>query len=181
MHTWRFWFNPQSVHFLPPIKDFTIEQLDEELAPMSLICSLPAEYNNFVSSLLLLDSLSLSKLQSAFQNDETQRTTRGFSSTHSLALKASGSPSFAPDVRCSFCDAVGHSEASCFAKEKATKAAKAKTAERCQERSDRRKGGARRPQNAQEASETPGESANAVEYAGKASVALSASERVSWL
>ncbi|EPQ54118.1 hypothetical protein GLOTRDRAFT_12501, partial [Gloeophyllum trabeum ATCC 11539] len=62
----------QDIRSLRP-KDFTIEQLDEELASMSLIRSLPAEYNNFVSSLLLLDSLSLSKLQSAFQNEETQR------------------------------------------------------------------------------------------------------------
>ncbi|KZT18336.1 hypothetical protein NEOLEDRAFT_1080519, partial [Neolentinus lepideus HHB14362 ss-1] len=51
-------------------KDFTIESLDNDLASMALIRALPAEYNNFVSSLLLLDSLDLSKLQSAFQNEE---------------------------------------------------------------------------------------------------------------
>ncbi|KZT19339.1 hypothetical protein NEOLEDRAFT_1183444 [Neolentinus lepideus HHB14362 ss-1] len=50
---------------------FTIDSLNNDLASMALIHALPAEYNNFVSSLLLLDSLDLSKLQSAFQNEES--------------------------------------------------------------------------------------------------------------
>ncbi|KZT20734.1 hypothetical protein NEOLEDRAFT_1036437, partial [Neolentinus lepideus HHB14362 ss-1] len=73
----------QDIRALRP-KDFTIESLDNDLASMALIRALPpsslilpSEYNNFVSSLLLLDSLDLSKLQSTFQNEESQRFARG--------------------------------------------------------------------------------------------------------
>ncbi|KZT18488.1 hypothetical protein NEOLEDRAFT_1192461, partial [Neolentinus lepideus HHB14362 ss-1] len=69
-------------------KDFTINSLDNDLASMALIRTLPAEYNNFVSSLLLLDSLDLSKLQSAFQNEESQRFARNVDSSPSLAMAA---------------------------------------------------------------------------------------------
>ncbi|KZT18137.1 hypothetical protein NEOLEDRAFT_1196160 [Neolentinus lepideus HHB14362 ss-1] len=69
-------------------RDFTIDSLDNDLTSMALIRALPAEYNNFVSSLLLLDSLDLSKLQSAFQNEESQRFARGIDSSPSLAMAA---------------------------------------------------------------------------------------------
>jgi hypothetical protein len=58
----------------PP--QFTLQNLDEELLCMALIRVLPAEYNGFVSSLLLLDSLDVDKLKSAFQNEETHLTLR---------------------------------------------------------------------------------------------------------
>ncbi|KIK53228.1 hypothetical protein GYMLUDRAFT_103461, partial [Collybiopsis luxurians FD-317 M1] len=45
---------------------YTLEDLDKELETMALICSLPFECNNFVSSLLLLDTLEISKLQEVF-------------------------------------------------------------------------------------------------------------------
>ncbi|KZT18487.1 hypothetical protein NEOLEDRAFT_1080182 [Neolentinus lepideus HHB14362 ss-1] len=62
----------QDIHVLHP-KDFTIDSLNNDLTSMALICALPSEYNNFISSLLLLDSLDLSKLQSAFESPELQR------------------------------------------------------------------------------------------------------------
>ncbi|KZT25618.1 hypothetical protein NEOLEDRAFT_1203053, partial [Neolentinus lepideus HHB14362 ss-1] len=80
-------------------------------------------------------------------------------------------------IRCTFCDWEGHTEASCKFKENAAKTQKAKTADRRQER----RGGKKKAQNAQEASEDVEASANVAEYAGKASVALSASARSSWL
>jgi len=45
---------------------FTLADLDKELESMALIRALPADYNNFASSLLLLDALNLEKIQSAF-------------------------------------------------------------------------------------------------------------------
>ncbi|KIK59073.1 hypothetical protein GYMLUDRAFT_170191, partial [Collybiopsis luxurians FD-317 M1] len=45
---------------------YSLEDLDKELESMALIRSLPSEYNNFVSSLLLLDTLEISKLREAF-------------------------------------------------------------------------------------------------------------------
>ncbi|KZT18960.1 hypothetical protein NEOLEDRAFT_1078934, partial [Neolentinus lepideus HHB14362 ss-1] len=65
----------QDIRALRP-RDFTIDSLDNDLASMALIRALPSDYNNFVSSLLLLDSLDLTKLQSAFQNEESQHFAR---------------------------------------------------------------------------------------------------------
>jgi len=62
----------QDIKALRPAS-FTIVDLDQELLSMSLIRALPSEYNSFVSSLLLLDSLDTTKLQAAFQNEESQR------------------------------------------------------------------------------------------------------------
>ncbi|KZT17959.1 hypothetical protein NEOLEDRAFT_1199970, partial [Neolentinus lepideus HHB14362 ss-1] len=149
-------------------KDFTIDSLDNDLASMALIRVLPTEYNNFVSSLLLLDSLDLSKLQSAFQNEESQRFARGVDALPSLAMAAGSTASPSQGVCCSFCDWEGHTEASCKFKENTVKAQKAKTADRRQEH----RGGKQKAQNAPEASVDVEASANVAEYAGKASVAL---------
>ena len=54
-------------------KDFTLAKLDDELLSMAMIHSLPAEYSNFVSSLLLMDKLDKSTVQHAFYTEETQR------------------------------------------------------------------------------------------------------------
>ena len=56
--------------------NFTLNQLDNELECVVLICDLPAQYNTFVSFLLLLDLLDLDKLKSAFQNEESQHLAR---------------------------------------------------------------------------------------------------------
>jgi len=53
---------------------FTLANLDEELLAMTLIRALSTEYSHFASSLLLLDSLDLNKLKSAFQSEENQRS-----------------------------------------------------------------------------------------------------------
>ncbi|KZT19926.1 hypothetical protein NEOLEDRAFT_1182951 [Neolentinus lepideus HHB14362 ss-1] len=87
----------QDIRALHP-RDFTIDSLDNDLASMALICTLPSDYNNFMSSLLLLDSLDLTKLQSTFQNEESQRFARGVDSSPSLAMAvgSTSSPSQGP-------------------------------------------------------------------------------------
>ena len=45
---------------------FTLDKLDEELASMAMICSLPDDYSSFVSSLLLMDKLEKSAIHQAF-------------------------------------------------------------------------------------------------------------------
>ena len=65
----------QDIQALRP-STFTLQDLDNELLSMALIRALPSQYDNFVSSLLLLDSFEIDKLKSAFQNEETQRTSR---------------------------------------------------------------------------------------------------------
>ena len=54
-------------------KDFTLDQLDDELASMTLIRALPEDYNAFVSSLLLKDSLDKAAVQNAFVREDNQR------------------------------------------------------------------------------------------------------------
>ncbi|KZT30330.1 hypothetical protein NEOLEDRAFT_1054514, partial [Neolentinus lepideus HHB14362 ss-1] len=137
----------QDIHVLH-LKDFTIESLDNDLTSMALIRALPAEYNNFVSSLLLLDSLDLSKLQSAFQNEESQHFARSVDSLPSLAMAAGTTSASLQGVHCMFCDWEGHTKASCKFKENAVKMQKVKTADHHQEH----RGEKKKAQNAQEAS-----------------------------
>src|SRR5271156_468840 len=92
----------QDIKSLRP-SGFSLTDLDKELLCMTLIRALPSEYNNFASSLLLLDSLDLDKLKSAFQTEESQRLARSISTTPSLAQAAQSSSS----ATCFFCGRGG--------------------------------------------------------------------------
>ncbi|KZT21222.1 hypothetical protein NEOLEDRAFT_1223876, partial [Neolentinus lepideus HHB14362 ss-1] len=151
----------QDICVLHP-KDFTIDSLNNDLTSMALIRALPSEYNNFVSSLLLLNSLDLSKLQSVFQNKESQHFAQGIDALPSLAMAAGSTSSPSQGIHCMFCDWEGHTEASCKFKENTVKTQKAKTAYHCQEH----RGGKKKAQNAQEVSKDIEASANIAEYAG---------------
>ena len=103
-------------------KNFTLEKLDEELTCMSLIRSLPEEYNNFTSSLLLLDSLDKTKLQTAFVTEETNRSRRAdpLSSNTSRALQTSAQgkslrprPDYS-NYKCDYCGRTGHTSRRCY-------------------------------------------------------------------
>ena len=78
----------QDIKSLRP-STFTLNDLDQELLCMTLIRALPTEFDHFASSLLLLDTLNLDKLKSAFQNEESQRLARTTAATSSLAFKTS--------------------------------------------------------------------------------------------
>src|SRR5271156_4607481 len=155
----------QDIKALRP-STFTLDDLDNELLSMALICALPADYNNFASSLLLLDSLSIDKLKSAFHNEESQRTARqvDLSALAFYTLSSSSSS-------CFFCGGTSHFEKDCNKKKKASEDAKHQTSHwRGRERGGRGRGG---QQNAKEANIETG---NAVmESAGHAS-ALSSSD-----
>lgn len=161
----------QSIQDLRP-DSFDITMLDEELQCMTLIRSLPAEYNSFVSSLLLLDSLTLDKLLSAFQNEETQRAARNVDADSTILALQAGSAG-----KCFFCDGSGHMIKDCNKYKQASAAAKA-GGPKWKARGARGKG----KQNANEAKESADESANQAQFesAGHAS-ALSSSDRAVWL
>ncbi|KDQ61644.1 hypothetical protein JAAARDRAFT_190380 [Jaapia argillacea MUCL 33604] len=118
--------------------DYTIKKLDTELLhSMALICTLPAEYATFVSSLLLLSDLDLKKLQATFQSEETQHLSCSTDSTSSLAFRASTTSHIAQkpaasmsDSHCTFCDGFGHLELVHFKKEDVLKLAKGETSKR---------------------------------------------------
>src|ERR1700677_4926776 len=110
----------QDIKALRP-SNFTLDMLDKELLCMTLIRALPEDYNNFASSLLLLDSFDLDKLQSAFQNEESQRLARNVSgSSHALHTMAS--------FACFFCGGP-HIEKDCLKKKKASEEAKKQEAQ----------------------------------------------------
>jgi hypothetical protein len=105
----------QDIKALHP-SNFTLNMLDKELLCMTLIRALPEDYNNFSSSLLLLDSFDIDKLQYAFQNEESQRLARNVSGTsHALHTMAS--------FACFFCGGP-HMEKDCPRKKKASEEAK---------------------------------------------------------
>src|ERR1700674_4251067 len=159
----------QDIKALRPA-NFTLEMLDKELQCMSLIRALPADYNTFASSILLLDAFDLDKLQSAFHNEESQRLARNVAPSSSLALQ-----SF--DLLCFFCGGK-HLEKDCYRKKKASEEAKKQIAH------TKEKGRKKGKQKAQESSETSApEEGNAaqIEFAGHASALLSSSDRSQWL
>lgn len=128
----------QDIKALRPEK-FTIDQLDDELQSMALIRALPSDFDNFVSSILLLHSLSLDKLVAAFHTEETQRRSRdtatatSFKATAAKVQAALVAPS---DAICSWCTNPGHTENQCFSKKKAQERA----VQRAQERQTARGG-----------------------------------------
>ena len=106
-------------------KDFTLDKLDQELACMALLRSLPEDYNHLTSSLLLLDSLDKQKVHSAFITEEINRSRRSdaLSTPNSTdALKTSSSTSVQSsgqfrrpknNYKCDYCGRDGHSSKRC--------------------------------------------------------------------
>ena len=166
----------QDIKALRP-SGFSLDDLDKELLSMTLIRALPSEFNNFASSLLLLDSLDLNKLKSAFQTEESQRLARNSLPSSTLASAAQSS-----SLTCFFCGRQGHGERECLLKQKASEEAKKKSQQ--SQQSQDRKRSSRRPRNAKEASvekDNSPELSNAVEFAGHASSTLPSSLRPKWL
>ena len=107
-------------------KTFLLKDLDDELACMALIRSLPEEYSHFTSSLLLLDTLDKNKLQSAFMTEELNRTRRPdlLSSQDSASALKAQSSSIRPAgtqqrrprnaLHCDYCGKDGHVSNRCF-------------------------------------------------------------------
>ncbi len=76
-------------------KDFTLSNLDDELASMTLIRSLTEEYSAFALSLLLMDKLEKATIQQAFVTEESQRRHRASAAPNvasALAATSSRSP-----------------------------------------------------------------------------------------
>ncbi|SJL19091.1 uncharacterized protein ARMOST_22699 [Armillaria ostoyae] len=122
----------QDIKALRPEK-FTIDELDNELQSMALIRALPSDFDNFVSSILLLHSLSLDKLVAAFHTEETQRRSRDTASATSFkatAVKVQAAFVVPSDAVCSWCTNPGHTENQCFSKKKAQERAVQRTQER---------------------------------------------------
>ncbi|EMD31765.1 hypothetical protein CERSUDRAFT_77855 [Gelatoporia subvermispora B] len=91
--------------------NFTLDNLDKELASMSMIRALPREeYGSFISLLLLSKTLTR-------RTEETNKC-RSEAATRDQALAVLAK------LLCNFCGAEGHTESQCFAYQNAQKQAK---------------------------------------------------------
>src|SRR6267154_4110882 len=100
-------------------KDFTLAKLNDELLSMAMICSLPSEYSNFISSLLLKDKLDKSTVQQAFHTEEIQRHHHSEVELSDKALNIMSKATV--DLICAFCNRPGHSQDKCYKYQKAMK------------------------------------------------------------
>ena len=164
----------QDIKSLRP-SGFSLTDLDKELLCMTLIRALPAEYNNFASSLLLLDSLDLEKLKSAFQTEESQRFARNPATAPALAQAAQPSSS----LTCSFCGRKGHGKPDCWTKQAASEDAKKKVQDQQKGKPRRRRQNAKEA--AQESDKSPEQGNASVEFAGHASTTVPSHLRQKWL
>jgi hypothetical protein len=101
--------------------DFTLANLDDELASMALIRGLPSEeYSAFISHLLLLDKLEKATVHQALITEELQRQKRAadIPSNSQALLVTSAKP-----VKCDFCSMNNHTVDKCYAYERAKKQA----------------------------------------------------------
>ena len=109
-------------------KAFTIDDLDSDLMCMALTRSLPSQYSNFISSLILLPQFDFPTLKKAFslqeENDKAQEHQHTIAAAAQLATasskpsKSSKAPSTRP--KCDFCGKLGHLREKCFKLEKKT-------------------------------------------------------------
>ena len=105
-------------------KDFTVQNLDDELACMTLIRALPVEqFAAFRSTLLLQSDITMETLRSAFQLEEENR--RPSASAMALAASTSVSANAAVAGSCYYCGKPGHQQTECSLYIKGQKSARA--------------------------------------------------------
>ncbi|PPQ89622.1 hypothetical protein CVT25_012635 [Psilocybe cyanescens] len=96
-------------------KDFTLTNLDDELASMTLIRALPDKFSGFASYLLLMDKLEKATIQQAFVTEESQNchcASAAPNVTSALAALSSHTP-VPPTLLCMFCGMNNHMQAEC--------------------------------------------------------------------
>ncbi|KAJ3547011.1 hypothetical protein NM688_g5450 [Phlebia brevispora] len=147
-------------------KDFSINEIDNELICITLIRALPEEYSSFASSLQLMDKFSKEKLQEAFVAEELRthhQDSLNSTSASLAAALAAGSPS--TTLVCSFCSLSGHTQVACRRYNKAKSLASKAAQEKCKKKSKGGKGS----QNAAAAQDSADTTQEVAKFAGKAS------------
>src|ERR1700742_3911264 len=179
----------QEIKSLRP-KAFTIDDLDDDLVSMTMVRSLPSEYQSLVSSLILLPQFDFKTIKEAFINEELTRkaslsspgVTEAANFTKSSQKrqgnsKTSSSSSSKPT--CDFCNLQGHIQADCHRYKSFQLKARQEAEEVCQ---NRRKNGSKSSPatNTQSSANATSEQASLTqdgekveEFAGNASTTLS--------
>ena len=137
----------------------TVEDLELELSCACLVNALPKEYEAFRSAVLLLGDFTWSTLKEAFAQEQQNRQEH-VQVTQAMLASGPAIPSSSKSASCTFCGMSGHTEDSCFRKERAAKQAKADV----QRVSEKRRGKGRKGQKAHAAQEE-----ETAEFAGNAS------------
>jgi hypothetical protein len=155
---------------------FTLDMLDDKLASMALIRSLPEEYSGFTSSLLLMDKLGKTTVHQAFVTEDLQRR-KGVQDASGGSQALAARFGFKNKSKtCDFCRRDNHTVDVCKTFENARKQA--------QDNAQKPKTYPPKANKAQEASESATGSSSTsstkkaqrvVEFAGNASAPLSSS------
>jgi hypothetical protein len=96
---------------------FTIIELDEELAIMAMLRTLPRNvYGDFVLLLMCQKTLTRTDVEAAFQVEQTERNTQDSPLVGSAALHTFGKPSSlrGDSDKCPFCTIKGHVQEDCY-------------------------------------------------------------------
>jgi transposase InsO family protein len=153
-------------------ESFTIVQLDEELAIMAMLRTLPRDvYGDFVLSLMRQKTLTRADAESAFQVKQIEHNAQDGPLVGSAALRTFNKPSSprSDSDKCPFCTIKGHAQEECYK----YKSARNDTIKLVKERKvDTRGGGDKRKGKANRAK---AEEEEVVEKAQRAQVRLAAS------
>jgi hypothetical protein len=142
---------------------FTINDLDEELALMAMLCSLPCDqYAEFVNGLMRTPSLTLATVQALFQTEQAEA--QFVASAPRMSPKALATVADTKKPICLFCGIANHTQERCFKFLDAQKQAKASVADRKQRN---------KPNNVRKASDNSANASSSLN--GQAAAAYSAS------
>ena len=149
-------------------KDYTLDQLYDDLSCMAMIRSLPSDYSAFVSSITLMDTIDMAKLKTAFITEESNREDMEEKAELAAAANSATTFSGSNSLICSWCERAGHSEDSCFSKKSSLEHDRAKA-----KANSSRKRSYKPNNSANTANKSENSSANISEVAVNASVFLS--------
>jgi hypothetical protein len=113
-----------------------LDNLNNKLALMAMLCVLPCEeYSYFTSSLMRQKDLTHANVKATFQVEHTKRNTHcgpllSPSSDATLCNTVSPPRQNKPDVKCGFCAGEGHNEDTCYKKDRVRKDAQKAIKER---------------------------------------------------
>jgi hypothetical protein len=162
-------------------RDYSVGDLDNELALMAMLRALPREeYADFLSSLMCQKDLTRANVEAAFQVEQTERNAhRGplLSPSGNAALRTAAQPprQNKPGVKCGCCTGEGHDEDACYKKDHARKDAQKAVEERRINRDSGKKGHANRATTPSSSLPALSDGTKVTELAASASVCLAGS------
>jgi hypothetical protein len=173
---------PTVVRLATGTRDYGIDDLNDKLALMAMLCALlREEYGDLTLSLMRQKDLARAGVEAAFQAEQTERDAHRshlLSPSGKAALRANtaGPPrQNKPGLKCVFCTGKGHDEDVCFKKDRACKDAQKAVEERRTNRDGGKKGRANRAATPSSSSPAPSGGAKVTELAASASVCLAGS------